>query len=196
MTYPVDPRLFKELADANPENVLCPPYCVAAKSPGTYRVTAWENDYVIDPLGQKIEQSGGVGSSHDYFFIFLINFILNNKSNQTGGEWISVNDLPGGPTFFRGPHEIPTTLISNVFGNDSAELHKQCSTLGGIPLEMADFSYQFDIIGPVKVALLYWLGDEDFPAEAKLLFDISLQSQALDVIYALLVEVCKRVSAQ
>lgn len=46
-----------------------------------------------------------------------------------------------------------------------------------------------------SIALLYWLGDEEFPAEAKLLLDKSISgSLALDSVYALAVDACSRVS--
>jgi hypothetical protein len=41
--------------------------------------------------------------------------------------------------------------------------------------------------------VLYWEGDEQFGAEAKLLFDKSISAHlALDVIYAMAVGICKR----
>jgi hypothetical protein len=45
----------------------------------------------------------------------------------------------------------------------------------------------------IPVAIVYWLGDEDFPAEAKLLFDRSMINlMPLDILFALVVEVCDR----
>jgi hypothetical protein len=43
------------------------------------------------------------------------------------------------------------------------------------------------------VAVLYWAGDEDFPAEAKLLFDKTLPNHfALDIVYALASGICEQ----
>ena len=107
--------------------------------------------------------------------------------------WISEKEIPGGPTFFRGPHALPTDLITKRFGNDLAAFGKRCASLKGSPLEMADAAYRFDIVPRVPVAVLYWCGDEEFPAEAKLLFDKSIARRlATDVVYALAVGVCER----
>ena len=108
--------------------------------------------------------------------------------------WISEKDVPGGPTFFRGPHAIPSGLITRTFQNDVDAFCQRCSALQGEPVEMGDAAFRFQITEGVPVAVLYWRGDDDFPPEAKLLFDRSISRQlAADVIFALAVMVCSRV---
>jgi hypothetical protein len=42
---------------------------------------------------------------------------------------------------------------------------------------------------------VYWVGDEDFPAEAKVLFDKTIIDHlALDIVFALAVLVCNRIA--
>lgn len=60
---------------------------------------------------------------------------------------------------------------------------------------MADAAYVFKITPNIPVAVLLWLGDEDFGAEAKLLFDRTIGMHLpLDIIFALAVEVCREIS--
>jgi len=43
------------------------------------------------------------------------------------------------------------------------------------------------------VAVLFWQGDEEFPTEAKLLYDATIgRHLALDIVYALAVGVCEQ----
>ena len=51
---------------------------------------------------------------------------------------------------------------------------KGANSLGGQPLPMADAAYSFQVTPRTPVAVLYWQGDDDFPPEAKILFDRSL----------------------
>ena len=53
---------------------------------------------------------------------------------------------------------------------------------------MADASYSFNIAPRVKIAVLYYIGDEDFPAESKILYDRSIKD-----IFAMAVEICYRI---
>ena len=109
-------------------------------------------------------------------------------------EWISEKDIPGGPTFFRGPHAIPTDLITRTYQNDIAAFGRRCRVLRGEAVEMGDAAFRFQMTGRLPVVVLYWQGDEDFPPEARMLFDRSIcRFLALDVVFALAVEICARI---
>ncbi|MBF0204987.1 MAG: DUF3786 domain-containing protein [Desulfamplus sp.] len=131
---------------------------------------------------------------HEYFHIFIINYLLQAKDIPLSNEWISEKDIPGGTTFFRGPHAIPTGLISSRFSGNIEQFKKICVQLDGTSLEMADAAYFFKITPRVSIAVLYWDGDDDFLPECKILYDKSvIEHLALDIIFALAVEVCTRI---
>jgi hypothetical protein len=191
----VDRRLFAELEKRNIEDVILSGYCDYSAEEQCYRVRAWNGSYAVYPGQKKIAPLKDTVEPHGYFYVFLVNYLLAEKKEKPDGKWLSEKDLVGGVTFFRGPHKIPTELISEVFGNDLESLQHKCLQLGGIPLDMADCSFSFDIIGSIKIALLYWQGDEDFPAEAKLLIDSSVSdSLRLDVVFGLLCDACVRIA--
>lgn len=191
----VDSRLFAELAERKKKNVIQPGWCEYSEAEHGYMIKAWGGNYVARPAREEITALPGTTTPHEYFCVFLVNYLLSEKPSEPFGEWISEKDLTGGATFFRGPHAIPTHLISKAFGNDPAALQKKSLSLNGQPIELADIAFAFDVIGAVKVALLYWLGDEDFPAEAKLLIDRSVAGTLqLDVVFALLCDTCYRIS--
>lgn len=196
MSEPVDKRLFKELSLRAPGEVALSSHCEYDPADKCYRVKAWRGEYLVFPHTAEIRASSGTPEAHNYFYVFLVNYLLSNKIAEPTGEWISVNDLVGGVTFFRGPHEIPTALITKAFKNDIEALQKRCVELGGTPLDMADVSFSFEVIGSLRMALLYWVGDEDFPPEAKLLLDETVaDTLKLDVVYGLLCDACDRIAA-
>ncbi len=125
--------------------------------------------------------------------LFAIYYLLRVKDIPLSEEWISEKDLPGGATFFRGPHLIPTELISGQFGNDLHAFNIWCEKLGGIQIDLADSAFRFQITPDIPVVVLYWKGDEDFPAKAKMLYNRTINEQLpLNVIWALAVGVCGR----
>jgi len=82
-------------------------------------------------------------------------------------------------------------LITGRFKDELGLFKKECKKAGGVSIEMADAAYTFEITPTLPVAVLYWQGDEDFPSEAKLLFDRTIEQQLpLDILYALAVEIC------
>ena len=43
--------------------------------------------------------------------------------------------------------------------------------MGGQPLDLADASFRFQAFPRLAVAVLLWAGDDEFPAQARVLFD-------------------------
>ncbi len=197
MASSVDKILFEDLARENPEDICRRALCGYDNEKKCYKIFAWGDEYIIYPEEYKIDLiSNNPEPPHKYFNVFIINYLLQSKDIKTYNEWISENDIPGGINFFSGPHEIPAYLITEKFGDDVDRFKKQCENLDGILLDMADAAYIFRITPRIKVAVLYWRGDEDFPAEAKLLYDKSITKQlASDIILAVAIDVCYRIGS-
>ena len=196
MNYEIDDMLFEELAGCAPAEVCLRAQCRYDQEKQRYCLNYWGDDYRLDCRNKSFAAPAlPAGSSLGYLPVFIINYLMQIKGVPLTGEWISEKDLPGGVTFFRGPHEIPTSLISLRFGNDLEEFSRVCRLLEGKPAAMADAAYVFYPLAHLSVAVLYWLGDEEFPAEAKVLFDKSISGNlALDTVYAFAVDVCYRMS--
>jgi hypothetical protein len=191
MTNTIDAIHFQELANLNPEEVCQRTSCHYDYSNKYFLLPVWNYEFNVYPDQLKIDCAGS-SEPHEYFSLFAVHYLLKAKSVEISGNWISEKDIPGGPTFFRGPHEIPTALISNRFENDVSDFKGSCEQLNGVPLNMADVAYRFEITPRVPVAVLYWTGDDDFPPESKLLYDQTITEHlALDIVYALAVGICE-----
>ena len=191
----IDRIHFQELSLRNPNDVCRRAMCKYDDMNESYLLSAWDDDYRIFPNQLKISCMGNdIQQIHDYFFLFIIHYLLKSKEIELSNAWISEKDIPGGPTFFRGPHEIPTRLISLRFNNNINEFKARCEQLHGMPFNMADAAYRFQIAPRIPVAVLYWTGDEDFPAESKILYDRTIAEHlAADIIFALAVVICERI---
>ena len=63
-----------------------------------------------------------------------------------------------------------------------------------MPLDMADAAYTFEITPRIPVAVQFWDKDDEFSAEAKILFDKTISEQlSPDIVFCLTVEICKRI---
>ncbi|MBW2564658.1 MAG: DUF3786 domain-containing protein [Deltaproteobacteria bacterium] len=196
MVNSIDAIYFKELAAQNPEDVCRRALCRYDDVKKSYDLSVWGDEYAIYPHELKIDRlSKRFQCPHEYLYVFIIHYLLKSKEIELFKEWISEKDIPGGATFFRGPHEIPTNLISSRYSDTIDEFRKTCDQLDGIPLNMADAAYVFNITPRIPVAVLYWDGDDEFPPESKILFDKSVTEHlALDIIFALAVDICTRIA--
>jgi hypothetical protein len=47
--------------------------------------------------------------------------------------------------------------------------------LGAVPVEIGDFGMDFPVFPRIRIQLVLWSGDEEFPPDATILFDESVQ---------------------
>ena len=194
MTSAVAPCHFKDLAKMDPANVCRRALCGYDANQGCFTLSVWGKNHCIFPDEFRITRPGDPKWDAPISLgLFMVHYLLTSREIPTSKEWISVKDITGGETFFRGPHKIPTGLIENRFGDNLRGFRDACTQQGGMTLDMADAAYSFRIAPRIPVAVLLWKEDDEFPAESKLLFDRSIgEHLALDIIFALAVEICSR----
>jgi len=195
MTNSIDPCHFHELAGKNPEDVCKRALCSYDRNKRCYTLSIWGKEYRVYPEESKIISNGeDKPDINIYLGLFIVHYLLTSKEIPISKEWISEKDIPGGTTFFRGPHAIPTHLIAQQYRYNISGFRNTCEQLGGSSLDMADEAYSFEITSRIPAAVLLWKGDDEFPAESKILFDKTIvEHLALDIIFSLSVEICTRV---
>jgi hypothetical protein len=196
MTNLIDTCHFQDLAEKDPEDVCRRALCGYDGNKGCYSLSVWGEDYVIYPGESKIICVRDNKSDINIFFgLFILHYLLTSKAIPISREWISEKDIPGGVAFFQGPHAVPTYLITKRYGDNLGGFCEKCEQLDGISLDMADQAYSFRITPRTPVAVLLWEGDDEFPAESKILFDRTIAKHlALDIIFGLTVEICTRIA--
>ena len=192
MSEQIDKTNFSDLKFCDPEEVVLRTDCKFDKTREQYFINIWGHRYCVDLKNYEVRpEKSGLKTYHGYLHLFILYYLMKSKNTLPSGVWVSEKDIPGGAAFFRGPHTIPADLITGRFKDDIGLFQKKCEKLKGLSIELADAAFLFNITPTIPVAVLYWYGDEDFPSEAKLLFDRTIdQHLPLDIIYALAVEIC------
>jgi hypothetical protein len=90
------------------------------------------------------------------------------------GTWISFTDLPNGKFYTQAYQGYTGSELVRAFGDDLERFKKACQHLNGSPQALGDASYRFEALPRVPLLVVYWLGDEDFPGSAQVLFDASV----------------------
>ena len=195
MTKSIDTCHFQDLAEKDPEDVCRRALCSYDINEKCYTLPIWGEEYRIYPERSKVVRIRDDKPDINIFLgLFIVHYLLTSKAIPISKEWISEKDIPGGVTFFRGPHAIPTHLIEKRYGDNIGAFCNTCEQLDGIPLDMADKAYSFKIAPRTPAAVLLWKRDDEFPAESKILFDSTIvEHLALDIIFALAVEICSKV---
>lgn len=117
MTNSIDKILFQDLSSCDPGEVTKRTGALYDEKKGSYRVSIWGNSYDVLPQQCRIKSRGQVpGAYRDYWYLFMLHYLMGAKEIPVSGQWISEKDIPGGMGFFRGPIPYPHSLWPRRLG--------------------------------------------------------------------------------
>lgn len=86
-------------------------------------------------------------------------------------EWIAFTELPDGQFYTQAFQGYTGRELVVAFGNDHKKFHTAAEQTGGDLEDFGDLAFRFQILPRVALVVASWLGDEDFPASYRILFD-------------------------
>jgi hypothetical protein len=127
-------------------------------------------EYIIEHEDFKVQQASGKEVSSFVQSIILM-YLATADGTPPIDRWISFHDLPNGLFYepaFRG--YSGAELIRDLQGNLEA-FRQAAEALHGEPIPIGDAGYAFHVLPRLKLVIAMWAGEEDFPAQARVLFD-------------------------
>ncbi len=108
--------------------------------------------------------------------ILLLHYLESADGTPLTGDWRTFRELPDGLFYwpsFSARTEAPLALAFGGPGGAGgpAAFRAAAASVGGQQLELADAGFAFAALPRLRVAALFWEGDEDFPAAARIVFD-------------------------
>ncbi len=108
--------------------------------------------------------------------ILIYNYLASPGEAPVTGTWISFQSLPNSVSKAKTLERLQQQLAEDFAGRP-ALLRERARALGGRPVrvgEDAHVALAFEPLPRVPILLLYWEPEEDFPAQARFLFDGSV----------------------
>ncbi|MCK5801254.1 MAG: DUF3786 domain-containing protein [Lentisphaeria bacterium] len=105
--------------------------------------------------------------------ILLLHYLLCSLPIEPTDELIAFREFPAGQFYLQAFQSRSTAPLAQRFGNDLGCLRQNLSRFDWEPAALGDFGARIHAYGNLHVTLVYHLGDDEFPAEAKILFDTS-----------------------
>ncbi len=101
----------------------------------------------------------------------LLYYLTLADGSAPVGTWISFRELPDGWLYHQAFQGYSGDVLARALGNDGDAFAAAAVTLGGAALDVGDRGYSFTCLPRVKLAVVYWLGDDEFAPRAQVLFD-------------------------
>jgi hypothetical protein len=126
--------------------------------------------YAVDTDSYVVTKPGA-GEVPSFFQSLVLTYLHTADGTPSADRWISFRELPNGRFYHRAFQGYAPDRLTKRWGLDADGFSEACRALGGTRLELGDAGFGLRVLPRIELAAVYWLGDEDFPSRAAILFD-------------------------
>ncbi len=130
----------------------------------------------IDPQNFAVYSIDPERSIDPALEVLILHYLRDAQRVRLTDRWVSYRELPSGGFYypvFRARAEIP--LIKRL-GSRPELFKKAACSLGGEPAQYGDLAFKIMIFPRLSLVYILWAEDEEFPANASVLFDSSAEN--------------------
>lgn len=103
--------------------------------------------------------------------ILVLHYLLHAQGVPLTQHWVTFREIPGGDIYvdpFKGRSLYP---FLKTFGKAPEDFARAATSLGGTKRDMGTVGFEIPVFPMVKVIYILWLGDEEVPPSANILFN-------------------------
>ncbi len=138
---------------------------------GNFRLPFFWQEYVVSvqDFGVRRVDTGQEVSS--FTRSLILTYLATADGTTPSSRWIGFRELPDGMFYvqaFQG--YTGGRLVRELEGGVEA-LRRAAQSLDGETLDLGDVGYVFPVLPRVHLGVVYWQGDDEFPSQARVLFE-------------------------
>ncbi|MGD9044747.1 MAG: DUF3786 domain-containing protein [Desulfobacterales bacterium] len=103
--------------------------------------------------------------------ILILHYMLSSAPAPLTDNWISYREIPGASFYYSAFVKRAIDPLKKVFGQNVDGLLRAAQILDGKTIDTGDAGYEFRAFPHVPLRLILWVGDDEFPAEANIVFN-------------------------
>jgi len=137
-----------------------------------------DRDVVITWPGMEFSYNGSdddVPIQQQVLLLHYLNGAYDAGVMERRGEWVSFQDLPEGRFYMGAFIKRAKDPLLRTFGTDPKKMAELASRIyDASPMNFGDFSVVVKALPMVPVVLVLWQGDDEFPPEGNILFEVGI----------------------
>jgi len=103
--------------------------------------------------------------------VLILHYLMAAETPDLSGQWVSYREIPGASFYFGAFVKRAVDPLKKVFGQNTSGFCQAAERLQARKIENGDAGFEFQMFPAVPLQLILWEGDNEFPAEANILFD-------------------------
>ncbi|MFO7709597.1 MAG: DUF3786 domain-containing protein [Desulfobacterales bacterium] len=103
--------------------------------------------------------------------VLILHYLMADGPVFHADDWVAYREIPGAGFYFSAFVKRAVDPLKNSFGRNPGALAAAAGRLGGLTVEPGDSGFEFRLLPHVALRLILYAADEEFPAEASILFE-------------------------
>jgi len=158
---------------------------------GNLRVEFLRREYVIDQAELTVKRGDDGAAPPSLMQSLLLTYLYTADGTPPNDRWLGFRELPNGLFYAQAFQGYTGAVLISDLNGDVAAFRQASEKLQGAALALGDAGYTFQVLPRLKLAVLMWAGDDEFPSQAQVLFQESaphyLITDGLAIVGSLLI---------
>ena len=138
---------------------------------GNFRLTFFWQEYVISGDDFTVRRADTGDEPSSFTQSLILTYLATADGTTPSSRWVGFRELPDGLFYVQAFQGYTGGRLVRELGDGIETFRRAAGALGGEPLEIGDAGYVFTVLPRVHLGLVYWEGDEEFPSQARVLFE-------------------------
>ena len=138
---------------------------------GNFRLTFFWQEYVISGDDFTVRRADTGDEPSSFTQSLILTYLATADGTTPSSRWVGFRELPDGLFYVQAFQGYTGGRLVRELGDGIGTFRRAAGALGGEPLEIGDAGYVFTVLPRVHMAIVYWEGDEEFPSQARVLFE-------------------------
>ncbi len=142
----------------------------------TVRIRFLNKDLNVEWPSMKFSVAGSDEEVPIQQQVLVLHYLQGCHGTKVEDQWVTYQEIPDGRFYLDAFVKRAKEPLLKAFGDDPELMRELAGSLyDAKPFEHGDVSVVVSAFPKAPVALIIWKGDEEFPPEASILFDRSIQ---------------------
>jgi len=102
--------------------------------------------------------------------ILFLRYLLDGQFVEPSGAYLTYREFPWGEVYLRQFTGRCINRFAFTYGSKPDVLHQVMARLPAVPIKRGDVGYQLTLLEGLTIQFILYLGDEEFPPNAQILF--------------------------
>ena len=140
---------------------------------GVFRLDYWGKEIEVSfPEFEMLDCANG-NTLNAFEQTLIAYYFQDSDGAPLTGKWVAFSELPNGMFYKTAFQGYTGREIMKAFGDDTVAFEQAALALCGRPVDVGDRAFAYQVLPMLRLVVVCWQGDDEFPPSYRILFDES-----------------------